>query len=94
MRPEVILPGSTKIDFTVPLPDFKCMWTTLIGKDIIILCHSTGSLFLQPSLNSNVPSATVVLANQLLVSCPPSLLQTLKPTNSDHQFWLDSYRDV
>ena len=40
---------SRKIDFTVPLTDFKQHWTTLIWGNILLPDHSTVSSFLKPA---------------------------------------------
>ncbi|KAL7549847.1 hypothetical protein ACHAWF_013106, partial [Thalassiosira exigua] len=82
---------STKIDRTVPLPDFHVQWPTLLGEDVLIPGHSTVSTFLKPSTSNNAPSANFVSAKNLFSPCPPSLLQALHPSNPDRHVWLDSY---
>ena len=71
--------------------DFSQQWTILVGKDILILGHSTISSFLQSSTSNNTPFANFVSAKKLLSPCPPSLLKALHPLNPDRQVWLDSY---
>jgi len=76
---------STKVDWSVLLPQFKQNWTNLVREDIIIPGHSTVSSFLQPTTSNNAPSANFVSAKNLLGQCLPSLLQALHPTNKDKQ---------
>ena len=40
---------SRKVDFSVPFPDFKQHWTTLLGDNILFSGHSTVSSFLKPA---------------------------------------------
>jgi len=84
---------SQKVDWQLPLPNFKQNWTNLIGKDVLIPGHSTVSSFLPSSTSNNAPSANFVSAKILLGQCPPSLLQALHPSNPDKQVWLDSYNE-
>jgi hypothetical protein len=84
---------STKIDFTVPLPNFKQNWSTLVGDDVLIPGHSTVSSFLEPNLSNNQPSAIHVSAKNLLNPCPPSLIKALHPSNPDRDVWLKSYEE-
>ena len=84
---------SLKVDWCVPLPDFKQNWTTLVAEDIIIPDHKTISSFLRPSSSNNAPSANFVSAKNLLSPCPPSLLKALHPSNPDKKIWLDSYNE-
>jgi hypothetical protein len=84
---------SSKIDFTVPLPDFKQSWTTLVGENILIPGHTTVSSFLRPNSSNNAPSANLVSAKNLLNPCPPSLLKALHPSNPDRDTWLKSYNE-
>ena len=86
-------PRSTKVEKSVPLPNFKQTWTTLVGDDIIIPGHSTVSSFLRPSSSNNAPSANFVSAKNLVSPCPPSLKQALHPSNPDRHVWLDSYNE-
>ena len=80
-----------KIDFTVPLPDFK-NWTTLIGEDILFTGHSTVISFLTSAMKSaNDPSLKYISAKHLLSPYPPSLFKDLSHSSPDHLVWLDSY---
>ena len=82
---------STKIDFSVPLPDFCHSWPTMVGKNILIPGHTTVSSFLRPNSSNNAPSANFVSAKNLLNPCPPSLQKALHPSNPDRDVWLKSY---
>jgi hypothetical protein len=82
---------STKVDFAVPLPDFRQQWSSLVGDNIVIPGHSTVSSFLRPNSSNNQPSANFVSAKNLLNPCPPSLLKALHPSNPDRDVWLQSY---
>jgi len=84
---------STKVDFTIPLPNFVRQWTTLVGDDTIIPGHSQVSSFLRPKSSNNAPSANFVSAKNLLSPCPVSLLRALHPSNPDRDIWLASYRE-
>ena len=84
---------STRIDFAVPLPNFKQSWSTLVGDNILLPGHSTVSSFLRSNTSNNAPSANFVSAKQLLNPCPPSLLKALHPSNPDRDIWLQSYTE-
>jgi hypothetical protein len=84
---------STKVDFAVPLPNFKQTWSTLVGDDTLIPGHSTVSTFLKPNSSNNQPSANHVSAKNLLNPCPPSLIKALHPSNPDRDVWLKSYEE-
>jgi hypothetical protein len=84
---------STKVDFVVPLPDFKRTWSQLIGDNILLPGHSTVSSFLRPNSSNNQPSANFVSAKNLLSPCPPSPLKAIHPSNPDRDVWLDSYNE-
>ena len=72
---------STKVDWSVPLPQFKQNWTNLVGEDIIIPGHSTVSSFLQSTTSNNAPSANFVSAKNLLGQCPPPFCKpSIPPT--------------
>ena len=74
-------PRSTKVDWSVNLPDFDFVqqWTTLVGDDILIPGHTAVSLFLRSSTFNNTPSANFVSGKNLLSPCPPSLLNPFLP---------------
>ena len=83
-----------KIYFTVPIPDFKQHWTTLIEDNILFLGHLTIISFLKSATTSkNSPSLNYVSAKHLLSPCPPSLFKSLDHCNPDRQVWLDSYNE-
>ena len=84
---------SQKVEWQLPLPNFKQNWTNLVGDDVLIPGHSTGSSFLTSSTSNNALSANFVSAKNLLGQYPPSLLQALHPSNPDKQVWLDSYHE-
>jgi len=84
---------SSKIDWTVPLPNFKQPWTTLMGDDILFPGHTTVSSFLPSNTSNNAPKASFVSAKNLLSACPPSLVKALHPYNPDRHIWLDSYKE-
>jgi hypothetical protein len=84
---------SSKIDFVIPLPDFKQTWSQLIGDNVLLPGHSTVSTFLRPNSSNNQPSANFVSAKNLLSPCPPSLLKALHPSNPDRDVWLESYNE-
>ena len=84
---------STRIEWSVPLPDLRQNWPTLVGEDTLIPGHGQISSFLKPNSSNNAPSAKFVSAKNLLSPCPPSLQQALHPTNPDRHIWLDSYRE-
>jgi hypothetical protein len=84
---------STKVDWSVPLPNFKQNWTTLLGDDVLFPSHSTVSSFLRANSSNNAPKASFVSAKNLLSPCPPSLAKAIHPTNPDRHVWLDSYKE-
>lgn len=84
---------SKRIEWTVPLPDLRQNWPTLLGDDTIIPGHGQISSFLQPNSSNNAPSANFVSAKNLLSPCPPSLKQALHPNNPDRDVWLKSYQE-
>ena len=84
---------SIKVDWQLPLPEFKCIWSTLVREDVLIPGHSTVSSFLCPSSTNNALSANFVSAKNLLGPCPASLLQALHPSNPDRDIWLRSYEE-
>ncbi|KAL7459292.1 hypothetical protein ACHAWC_010958 [Mediolabrus comicus] len=84
---------SKRIEWTVPLPDLRQNWPTLLGDDTIIPGHGQISSFLQPNSSNNAPSANFVSAKNLLSPCPPSLKQALHPNNPDREVWLKSYQE-
>ena len=79
-----------KLDFTVPLPDFKKINNTSLRQYTLpwTLHHW---FFLKPSTTSeNAPSLHYVSAKNLLSPCPHSLMKSLDPSNPDRQVWIDS----
>jgi len=84
---------SKRIEWSVPLPDLRQNWPTLVGDDTLIPGHGQISSFLKPNSSNNAPSAKFVSAKNLLSPCPPSLQQALHPTNPDRHIWLDSYNE-
>ena len=70
---------SRKVDWSIPLPDFKQNWTTLVGEDILIPGHSTVSSFLKSTTKHSTPSLNFVSAKNLLSPCPPSLVKPSTP---------------
>ena len=83
---------SRKVDFSVPLPDFKQHWTTLLGYNRLVPGHSTVSSFIKSAAScKNPPSLNYVSAKHLLSPCPTSLYKSLDPSNPDRQVWLESY---
>ena len=85
---------SRKVDFSVPLPDFKQHWTALLGDDRLFPGHSTVSSFLKSATSEkNDPSLNYVSAKHLLSPCPPSLCKALDTSNPDQQVWMDSYNE-
>ena len=85
---------SRKVDFSVPLPDFKQHWNTLLGYDRFFPVHSTVSSFLKSARSfKNTPSLNYVYSKHLLSPCPPSLCKALDPSNPDRQVWLDLYNE-
>jgi len=84
---------SVKIDWSLPLPNFKQSWTTLASEDILIPGHSTVSSFLRSQTSNSAPSAKFVSAKNLMSPCPPSLIKAIHPSNPDRQIWLDSYQE-
>jgi len=65
---------STKIDWQLPLPDFKQNWNNLVGEDVLIPRYSAVSSFLSSSTSNNAPAANFVSAKNFLGQCPHSLL--------------------
>ena len=49
---------SIKVDFSVPLPDFKHHWTNLLGDDRFFPGHSTVSSFLKSATSLQTPPLT------------------------------------
>ena len=85
---------SRKINFTVPLPDFKQHWTTLLWDNIFFPGHSTVISFLKSATScKKSPSLNYVSAKHLLSPCPPSLCKAPDPSNPNRQVWLDSYNE-
>ena len=85
---------SRKVDFSVPLPDFKQHWNTLLGDDRLFLGHSTVSSFLRSATSDkNAPSFKCVSAKHLLSPCPPYLCKALDSSNPDRQVWIDLYKE-
>ena len=84
---------STKVDWSVPLPDFKQHWTTLVGDDILFPGHTTVSSFLKSATADTAPSANFLSAKNIFFPCPPSLSKALHPLNPDRQVWLDYYNE-
>ena len=85
---------SRKVDFSVPLPDFKQHWTTLLGDDRLFTGHSKLSSFLILSTSDkNAPSLNYVSAKHLLPPCPPSLYKSLNTSNPDRKVWMNSYKE-
>ena len=84
---------SKRVDWTVPLPNFKQHWTTLVGDDILFPGHTAVSSFLKSATADSAPAARFVSAKNLFAPCPPSLSKALHPSNPDRQVWLDSYNE-
>jgi len=76
---------STKVDWSIPLPNFKQNWTTLVAKDILLSDHTTISSFLAAAYKNTAPSANFVSGKNLLSPCPPSLSKARHPSNLDHK---------
>ena len=86
--------GSRNIDFTVPLPDFKQHWNTLLGYYILFPGHSTVRSFLKSATSfKNTPSLNYIYAKHLISACLPYLCKSLDPSNLDCQVWLESYNE-
>ena len=84
----------SQIYFTVPLPDFKQNWMTLIGDNILFPGHSTVSFFFKSTTTfTNDPSINYVSAKHIISPFPPSLLKSPDHSNPDHQVWLDLYNE-
>ena len=80
--------------FSVPLPDFKQKWTTLLGDDRFFPGHSTVSSLLKPATSDkNPPSLNYVSAKHFLYPCTPSLFKALDTSNPDQRVWVDSYNE-
>ena len=71
-------PRSRRVFFSVPLPNLKQTWTSLVGEDILISGHGTVSTFLRPSSSNNAPLANQVSSN--LHVCRPYLKLSTRPT--------------
>jgi hypothetical protein len=84
---------SIKVDYMVPLPDFKHNGPSLVGNNIVLPGHSTVSSFRQPNSFTNAPLANFVSVIQLLGPCPQSLQKALHPSNTDRDTWLQSYME-
>ena len=85
---------SRKVDFSVPLPDFKQNCTTLLGDDRLFTGHSTVRSFLKPATSDkNAPSLNYVSAKHRISSCPSYLCKDLDTSNPDRQVWMDSYKE-
>ena len=85
---------SRKVDFSVPLPDFKQHWNNLLVDDRLFSGHSTVSYFLRSATSEkNTPSLNYVSTKHLLSPCPPSLCKSLDSSNPDRQVWMDSYKE-
>ena len=85
---------SRKVDFSVPLPDFKQHWTTLLGDYRLFPGHSTVVSFLKSAtFDKNSPSLSYVSDKHLLSQYPTSLCKSLDSSNSDIQVWIDSYME-
>ena len=83
-----------KIDFTVPLPDFKQNWTTIIGDDILFSCHSIASSLLKSETTStNASSLNYVSAKHLLSPCPLSIFKALDYSNPGRQICIGLYEE-
>ena len=77
---------SRKVDFSVPLPDFKQHWTTLLGDKRLFPSHSTVRFSLKyATSDKNDPSLNYVSSKHLLSSCPPYLCKALDTSNPDQQ---------
>lgn len=85
---------SSKVDWSVPLPNFKQTWTTLMAEDILIPGHGTVSTLLQSPIASTTPRANFVSAKELISPlAPPSLTKALDPNNPDKSTWSASYNE-
>ena len=85
---------SIKIDFTVPIPNFKQHWNTLLGDDRLFPEHSTVRSFLKSATScKNSPSLNYVSAKHLLSPCLYSLCKAIDSSNPDRQVWIDSYNE-
>ena len=85
---------SRKVDFSVPLPDFKQHWTTLLVDDILFTGHSMVSSSLRSATSGkNSPSLNYVSAKHLISPCPSSLCKVFCFSNPDRQVWMDSYKE-
>jgi len=73
---------SQKVEWQVPLPNFKQNWTNLVGEDVLIPGHSTVSSFLPSSTSNNTPSTDFVSAKNLFDQCPPSTVVSASPFKS------------
>jgi hypothetical protein len=84
---------SKTIEWSVPLPNFRLHWTTLVGDNIIVPGHTQITSFLKSMTANTTPSLKFVSAKNLFNPCPPSLVKALHPNNPDRQVWLDSYNE-
>ena len=85
---------SRKVDFSVPLPDFKQHWTTLLGDNRMFTSHSTVFSFLTfITSDKNPPSLNYVSNKHLLSPFPPSLFKAADTSNPERQVWMDSYKE-
>ena len=86
---------SRKIDFTVPLPNFKQHWNTLLGGNILFPGHySTVSSFLKSETScKNALSLNYVSGKHLLSPFPPYPFKTPDHSHPNHQVWLESYNE-
>ena len=80
---------SRKVDFNVPLPEFKQHWTTLLGYGRLFLGHSTKiSKILQ-----KLTSINYVSAKHLLSTYQPSLCKSLATSKPERQVWIYLYNE-
>ena len=85
---------SRNVYFSVPVPDFKQHWTTLLGDDILFPGHSTVSSFLTLATSEiNPPSLNYVSVKHLLSPCPPSLFKAQDTSNPDRQVCMYLYKE-
>lgn len=82
-----------KLTFSVPLPDFKQNWMTLLGKKIIFPRNSTSVFLKLYKTSENAPSLNYVSDKNLLSPFPPSLFKALETSKTYRQVWLDSYNE-
>ena len=83
---------SRNIYFTVPVPDFKQNWRTLIGDDLLFTGRSTVSSFLKlVTTSTNTPSINYFSDKNIFSPCPPSQFKSLDHSNTYRQVWIDLY---